>query len=168
VKKLLTAAAVTAAALLATSGVASAHEAEASCIEGTDTYTVAALTSEPGFGWVDNGDGTWTATWGDGFVLGPEPVPEACPTPSSSPPAEPTTTTHTVESTAPVTTAPPETSTPAAAGPGAPTTSVASSRTLLPETGTNDAAIGFTFGAAVGLIGAGAAIIITARRRSDG
>jgi LPXTG-motif cell wall-anchored protein len=163
VKKLLTAAAVTAAALLATSGVASAHEAEASCIEGTDTYTVAALTSEPGFGWVDNGDGTWTATWGDGFVLGPEPVPEACPTPSSSPPAEPTTTTHTVESTAPVTTAPPETSTPAAAGPGAPTTSVASSRTL-PATGVDETAV------LVGLlmVAGGAAVTWIARRRSDG
>jgi LPXTG-motif cell wall-anchored protein len=161
--RIVTAAAVTAGVLLATSGVASAHDAEPSCVEGTDTYTVTALTSEPGFGWVDNGDGTWTATWGDGFTVTGD-TPEVCPTPAtSSPPAEPTTTTPTVESTAPVTTAPPETSTPAAAGPGAPTTSVASSRTL-PATGVDETAV------LVGLlmVAGGAAVTWIARRRSDG
>jgi hypothetical protein len=159
--RIVTAAAVTAGVLLATSGVASAHDAEPSCVEGTDTYTVTALTSEPGFGWVDNGDGTWTATWGDGFTVTGD-TPEVCPTPAtSSPPAEPTTTTPTVESTAPVTTAPPETSTPRA-GPGAPT-SIASSRTL-PATGSELQLII----AGLILVAGGTFTAWTARRRSDG
>jgi LPXTG-motif cell wall-anchored protein len=147
-RHLIAGAAIAAAALIATGGVASAHEAEPVCTD--DGYTVVATTSEPGFTWADNGDGTWTATWGDGFTVTGD-APEECPTPatttttapttvpSTTSPAEPTTTTTTPPvvstSTAPGTTAPPETSTPPA-GPGAPPSSVASStRAALPATG---------------------------------
>jgi LPXTG-motif cell wall-anchored protein len=141
---LIAGAAVTVVSLAATHGVASAHVAAAVCIEGTDTYEVVALTSEPGFTWTGD-DVSWTATWADG-VTDEGPAPEACTTPSStttttttSPvttsPAEPTTTAPAQStSTAPVTTAPPDTSTPPA-GPGVPPTSAASGRTELPATG---------------------------------
>jgi cytoskeletal protein RodZ len=163
-RKLLTAAAVTAAALLATHGVASAHEAEASCIEGT--YTVTALTAEPGFGWVDNGDGTWTATWGDGFTVTGD-APEACltpatssPAPTSSLPATTTTVTPSVTTAEPGTTAPTSSTAPAGSAPSGPTSFVASSKTL-PATGFDETAI------VVGLIlfAGGAAVTWIARRK---
>ena len=158
-------------------GVASAHEAAAFCIEGTDTYEVVALTSEPGFTWTGD-EVSWVATWADG-VTDEGPAPEGCTTPSS------TTTTTTVpvttspaETTVPPPSTEPGTTVPAASStttsgppgvtsvpPSGPTTSVASS-TRLPATGNDAFGWGFFLGAALTSAGFLLIIIDYVRKRN--
>jgi heme-binding NEAT domain protein len=171
VNRYATAAAVTAGALLATWGTASAH---VPTCEG-DTVVNVNPADPPISSVSDNGDGTIHVVWEDGFE-GDFPALDCTfttdtttttTTSSSLPAATSTTVTPSVDTTAePGTTAPTSSTLPAASAPSGPTTSVASS-VRLPETGVGDdlAVIGAALaGVGVTLIG----LTWWTRRRSDG